>query len=96
VSDPQADGRVEVVLYGAPDCSLCDKAKAVLEPAAVRLGFRLVMVDITGDPALEAKHRESLPVVEIDGEQVFVYHVSQFQLERRVLVAQSRRLSQAS
>jgi hypothetical protein len=32
-------------------------------------------VDITGDPALEAEYREWLPVVEIDGERAFVYHV---------------------
>jgi glutaredoxin len=89
-------GSVEVVLYGAPDCSLCDDAKRILEPAAQRLGFELVMVDITTDPALEARHRASLPVVEIDGEPAFVYHVSPGLLERRVRAAQSRRMSAAS
>ena len=32
-------------------------------------------VDITGDAALEARYRQWLPVVEIDGERAFVYHV---------------------
>ena len=32
-------------------------------------------VDITGVPELEAAYREWLPVVEIDGERAFVYHV---------------------
>jgi glutaredoxin len=82
---------VEVVLYGAPDCSLCDDAKRILEPAAERLGFELVTVDITTDPVLEARYRANLPVVEIDGEQAFVYHVSTGLLERRVRAAQSRR-----
>jgi glutaredoxin len=91
VNDP-----VEVTVYGAPDCSLCDDAKAVLEPAAARLGFRLSSVDITGDPELEARHRTSIPVVEIDGERAFVYHVSPSILERRIGAAQSRRAGRAS
>jgi hypothetical protein len=32
-------------------------------------------VDISGDADLEARYREWLPVVEIDGERAFVYHV---------------------
>jgi glutaredoxin len=91
VSDP-----VEVTVYGAPDCSLCDDAKAVLEPAAARLGFLLRSVDITSDPELEARHRTSIPVVEIDGERAFVYHVSPRILERRIEAAQSRRAGRAS
>ena len=70
VSEP-----VEVCVYGAPDCGLCDDAKAILEPRAARLGFQLRTVDITGDEELEARHRTSIPVVEIDGERAFVYHV---------------------
>ena len=41
-------------------------------------------VDITGDPALEAAYREWLPVVEIDGERAFVYHVDADALLRRL------------
>jgi hypothetical protein len=46
-------------------------------------------VDITGDAELEAKHREWLPVVEIDGERAFVYFVDPGALRRKV--AQSPR-----
>jgi glutaredoxin len=91
VNDP-----VEVTVFGAPDCSLCEEAKAVLEPAAARLGFRLRSVDITDDPELEARHRTSIPVVEIDGERAFVYHVSPSMLERRIEAAQARRAGRAS
>ena len=34
-------------------------------------------VDITGDEDLEARYREWLPVVEIDGERAFVYYVDE-------------------
>jgi glutaredoxin len=91
VNDP-----VEVTVFGAPDCSLCEEAKAVLEPAAARLGFRLRSVDITDDPELEARHRTSIPVVEIDGERAFVYHVSPSMLERRIEAAQAHRAGRAS
>jgi hypothetical protein len=41
-------------------------------------------VDITGDPELEARHREWLPVVEIDGERAFVYYLDEAALLRRL------------
>jgi glutaredoxin len=87
---------VEVVIYGAPDCGLCDDAKAILEPAAARLGFELRAVDITTDPELEARHRASIPVVEIDGAQAFVYHVLPSLLERRIKLAQAHRMEGSS
>ncbi len=87
---------VQVVVYGAPDCKLCDEAKAILEPAAARLGFDLRAVDITDDPELEARHRTSIPVVEIDGERAFAYHVSPSILTRRIEAAQARRADEAS
>ena len=39
-------------------------------------GFELTLVDIGGDAGLEARYREKLPVVEIDGEEVFTYFVT--------------------
>jgi hypothetical protein len=45
-------------------------------------------VDISGDPELERRYRELLPVVEIDGEQAFVYYV-QPEAFRRKLTAQT-------
>jgi hypothetical protein len=41
-------------------------------------------VDITGDPELEARHREWLPVVEIDGERAFVYYLDEAALLRKL------------
>jgi hypothetical protein len=41
-------------------------------------------VDITGDEALEARYREWLPVVEIDGERAFVYYIDEGALRRRL------------
>ena len=41
-------------------------------------------VDIGGDPGLEAAYRESIPVIEIDGERAFTYFVQPDALRRRL------------
>jgi hypothetical protein len=46
--------------------------------------FELEEVDIGGDPGLEARYREWLPVVEIDGERAFVYYVDPDAFRRKV------------
>ena len=48
------------------------------------LAFELDEVRIDGDPELEARYREWLPVVEIDGRRAFVYHVQARDLRRRL------------
>ena len=48
------------------------------------LGFDLELVDIGGEPELEARYREHLPVVEIDGERAFTYFVDADALRRRL------------
>ena len=73
-----------VVLYHAAGCHLCERARATLEELREELGFDLSEVDITGDPELEARYRELLPVVEMDGEQAFVYYVPPDGFRRKV------------
>jgi Glutaredoxin-like domain (DUF836) len=46
--------------------------------------FELREVDITGDADLEARYREWLPVVEIDGRRAFVYHVDAAAFRRKI------------
>jgi hypothetical protein len=54
------------------------------------LGFELREVDIGGSPELEARYREWLPVVEIDGERAFVYHVDAAAFRRKVAQSASK------
>jgi arsenate reductase-like glutaredoxin family protein len=70
----------KVVLYHAEGCHLCERARAVLD----QVGTPYEAVDISGDPTLEARYREWLPVVEIDGERAFVYHVDPVSLRRKL------------
>ena len=84
-------GPPELVVYGAPDCSLCEPAKRTVRAVAGRLGIAVREVDISADAALEARYREHIPVVTVDGETAFTYHVSPTLLERRLRDAQARR-----
>jgi glutaredoxin len=72
-----------VTIYHAADCSLCARALEVVRGVQDELGFDLELVDIEGDPELESRYRESLPVVEIDGQRVFTYFVDAETLRRR-------------
>ena len=57
----------EVVLYGRPDCHLCDEARA----AILRFdGVDLREVDIESDDELFKAMLERIPVVEIGGRVV--------------------------
>jgi Glutaredoxin-like domain (DUF836) len=51
------------------------------------LGFELEEVAIDDDADLEARYRELIPVVEIDGEQAFVYFVPPEALRRKLAQA---------
>ena len=73
-----------VTLYGAEGCHLCERARDVLQTVRAEVPFELEEVDITGRPELEARYREWLPVVEIDGERAFVYYVDDAALRRRL------------
>ena len=69
-----------VRFFHAQQCSLCDRARAVLD----RVGTPYDDIDVTGDDELEARYREWIPVVEIDGERAFVYYVDEDALRRKL------------
>jgi glutaredoxin len=84
-------GLAEVVLYGADGCHLCERARATLVALRAEIPFELRERDITGDEELEARYREWIPVVEIDGRRAFVYHVPPDAFRRRLAARQSAR-----
>ena len=61
----------------------------MLEQVRADTPFELEETDITGDPELERRYRERIPVVEVDGVEAFTYFVHPDGLRRR-LGAQSR------
>jgi glutathione S-transferase len=60
-----------LVLYGRPDCHLCDQARDGLRNLiAEGLPFDLEEVNIESDEELHARFLERIPVIELDGEFV--------------------------
>jgi glutaredoxin len=73
-----------IVLYGRDGCHLCDDARAALQRVRARAPFELTEVDIETDDALHARYLERIPVVTLDGEELFDYFVDERQLEARL------------
>jgi glutaredoxin len=73
-----------VTLYSKPDCPLCDEARDALGHVRARVEFDLREVDITTDPKLEARYRERIPVIALEGEELFDFHVDEPALEQRL------------
>ena len=69
-----------VTLYGRPGCHLCDDAQAVLD----RVGHPYELVDIEQDDELFKRYLERIPVVAVDGEELFDLFVDEGALRARL------------
>ena len=78
-----------VVIYYAEACHLCERARTTLAELRRTHEFELREVDIGGNADLEARYREWLPVVEIDGERAFVYYLDAAAFLRRLAQSQA-------
>jgi glutaredoxin len=74
-----------VTLYTRPGCHLCDDARAALERVRRHAPFALEEVDVTADDVLHLRYLERIPVVALDGEEMFEYFVDEEALKRRIL-----------
>jgi glutaredoxin len=73
-----------VTLYSKPDCHLCVEARAVLSRVRADLDFELSELDITTDEGLHRTYFARIPVVSIDGEELFDYFVDEGVLRQRL------------
>ena len=73
-----------MTLYGKPGCHLCDDARGVVERVQADHPFELRQVDVSLDPELHRVYGERIPVLEVDGEELFQFHVDEAELVRRV------------
>jgi glutaredoxin len=75
---------VTITLYSKPDCHLCAEALETLEALRAELGFVLEEQDITLDDVLQRNYFERIPVVALDGEELFDYFVDEAVLRERL------------
>jgi glutaredoxin len=71
---------VSLVLYGRAGCHLCDDARVVL----ARIGHPFEEVDIESDDALLRRYLERIPVVALDGEELYDFFVDEADLRVRL------------
>jgi glutaredoxin len=69
-----------LVLYSRPGCHLCDDARIILQ----RIGEPFDEVDIESDDDLHKRYLERIPVVALDGEELYDFFVDEQDLRRRV------------
>jgi glutaredoxin len=74
-----------VVLYGRPGCHLCDDAREILARVRAELPFALQERDIEQDDVLHRAYLERIPVVALDGEELFEFFVDEDELRRRLV-----------
>ncbi len=73
-----------VTLYTRAGCCLCDEAREALARVAARVPFTLHVVDIEADDALHRRYLERIPVVAVDGEELFDFDVDEAVLTARL------------
>jgi glutaredoxin len=73
-----------VTLYTKADCHLCVEARTALLGLRSELGFDLSEVDIMTDEALHRAYFERIPVVSVEGDELFEYFVDEDLLRQRL------------
>jgi glutaredoxin len=73
-----------VIVYSRPGCHLCDEAKLALEGSALLDHFTLEEVNIESDRELLRKYQYDIPVVTLNGAEVFRHRVDRKEFERLI------------
>ena len=84
-----------LTLYTKPNCPLCDKALEQIEQARRRVSFELIEVNILDNPEDYERFKHAIPVIALDGVEIFRYRLTCTELLRE-LAAASRATSTAS
>ncbi len=61
-----------ITLYSRPGCHLCDSVEQDIRRVGNEVPLQLEVIDIRTSVELEEKYLFTIPVVMIDGEEVFV------------------------
>jgi glutaredoxin len=78
-----------VTTYVRPGCHLCTEALTVLERLRAAHAFSLHVVNIEDDDALHARYLERIPVVALDGTELYDFTVDENDLQRRLRAVES-------
>lgn len=74
----------QVIVYSRPGCHLCDEAKHAIQSAALDDRFVLEEINIESDPHLLRNYRYDIPVVTLDGVEIFRHRVNTDEFRRLI------------
>ena len=77
---------IAVTIYSRQGCHLCDQMKAVVERVGQSMAIAIEEIDVSTDPALEARYGGEIPVLLVGGTKAAKYRVTEAEL-RRILSA---------
>ena len=78
-----------VTVYVRPGCHLCTVALADLRELRSEQDFSLEVVDIESDDALHARYLERIPVIALDGRELYDFVVDTADLSLRLRTVES-------
>ena len=73
-----------IIIYTKPNCLLCDEALEEIEAARQLLPFRLEQVDILNNLALYEKYKHDIPVLCLNGREIFRHRVTREELMEKL------------
>ena len=65
-----------VVIYSRPGCHLCDEAKQIIAAAGCADDYTLADIDIESDQDLLRRYKNDIPVITIDGVEMFRHRLT--------------------
>jgi glutaredoxin len=66
---------VTVTIYTRAGCHLCEEAERMVRAERAATAFQLELVDVDRDPELRRRYGVRVPVVAVDGVELFEYEV---------------------
>ena len=69
-----------ITLFTKPNCHLCDEALEEIELAREEIRFKLVLVNILNDPETYERYKHDIPVVHLNGVEIFRHRLSSLKL----------------
>lgn len=74
----------QITIFTRDGCCLCDEVQERVERVAVDIPIKFELFDITTDQEIYEKYKWLIPVVHIDGEEVFVSKMAELWLRREL------------
>jgi len=75
---------ISLTIYGKKGCCLCEEAKETIRRVQRDFPLRIEEVGITSDPRIYKRYRERIPVVVLQGQEVFRSKVHEITLRKKL------------